>query len=75
MFRINCTLSSDIINSDLFFNYQDNLSKKSKCKYDILDSDISLGDLKNIRTVLNKLKIKDDKPIIIKGIIRKRKEV
>jgi len=66
-FRINCTLPDDVLNSDMFFNYQDNISKKNNCKYDILDENTTLKDLKNIREVLNKLRFTCNKPIILKG--------
>jgi hypothetical protein len=70
-FRINCRLSNDI-NSDLFFNYQDNLSKKDRCKYDILDGELRFKDLKNIKKVLNELRFnRDSKPIILKGRLNK----
>jgi len=70
-FRINCKLSDGIMNSDLFFNYQDNLSKGNKCKYDILDGSLMFKDLKNIKKVLNELRFNYDKPIILKGRLSK----
>lgn len=69
-FRINCKLSDDVLNSDLFFNYQDNLSKGNK--YDILDGELRFKDLKNIKKVLNELRFNcDSKPIILKGRLSK----
>ena len=70
MIRINCKLPDIMINSDMFFNYKD-----KRCKYDMLDDEITLKDLRNMKNVLNELKISNKlswnkyKPIIIKAKI------